>query len=240
MVAIDEGRFDSIFESIGFSKNEIKVYLDLVKQESSTALEISKRTGIHRSNTYDIIRSLISKGFIREMSIESKRVFRALHPDRLKGYLDQKRQEVENVLPELTKYARQHGTTASASWISEGIFVAREILMDLLKLKSSIIMFGASLSHVDYLGRSFLEDFHKERIKNQILMKRIFSKEGVAPPSYLCWHRRHDRFYPSSPESEDISTRGSGAIWHLFNPGPGPGFGIFKVGCCRYWHHRGL
>ena len=28
MVDIDEGRFDSIFESIGFSKNEIKVYLD--------------------------------------------------------------------------------------------------------------------------------------------------------------------------------------------------------------------
>jgi len=172
---MDYEKTERVLESIGFSKNEIKVYLDLIKQDSSTALELAKRTGIHRSNTYDILRSLMTKGFIREMTVGGKRVFRALHPERIRNYLNQKKQEFEEVLPELEKYSKKEDVL-NKSWISEGTFAAREALMDLLKMKESIMVFGASVTYAGGLGKGFLEEFHRERIKNKIVMKRVFTQ----------------------------------------------------------------
>lgn len=59
------------FEQFRLSKNEIKV-LKMLKQfdEGITALDVSRNTDIHRSNTYDALNNLIKLGFC--YSIEKK------------------------------------------------------------------------------------------------------------------------------------------------------------------------
>tara|TARA_Y100000296_G_scaffold84834_1_gene119224 strand:+ start:10164 stop:10352 length:189 start_codon:yes stop_codon:yes gene_type:complete len=61
---MEENKVIGVLESIGFSKNEISIYLDLIRIGKSFAGDISKRTEIHRSNTYDILEKLLEKGIV--------------------------------------------------------------------------------------------------------------------------------------------------------------------------------
>ena len=68
-----ERKILEVLEFIGLHKNERIIYLDLIKNGSSTALEVSKRTKIHRPNTYDALRKLLEKGFISQVKNISKK-----------------------------------------------------------------------------------------------------------------------------------------------------------------------
>ncbi|MED4059701.1 TrmB family transcriptional regulator [Priestia megaterium] len=61
-----EKLIDSLME-IGFSKNESKAYLALLKQSPLTGYEISKQSGVPRSMIYQSINKLVSHGAINEV-----------------------------------------------------------------------------------------------------------------------------------------------------------------------------
>ena len=49
---------EEFLKELGFSGNESKVYLSLLKKGLSTASEISSNTSIHRTNIYDCLEVL--------------------------------------------------------------------------------------------------------------------------------------------------------------------------------------
>lgn len=55
---------DQLFEQIGFSKNEIKVYLCLARLGKSSASIIAKQQQLPRSTTYSVLDSLIDRGVV--------------------------------------------------------------------------------------------------------------------------------------------------------------------------------
>jgi sugar-specific transcriptional regulator TrmB len=58
------------FEEIGFSKNEAKVYMALLKEPAINGYEISKKSGVPRSMVYTIIAKLLAKDAIIELRTE--------------------------------------------------------------------------------------------------------------------------------------------------------------------------
>lgn len=173
-----EAKVISILESIGLNKNEIKIYLDLISHDGSSALEISKRTKIHRSNTYDAIRKLIERGFIREIVDEKKRMFKAVEPEKILDYIKQQEQEVNAVMPFLKNLSCESNEGEGVS-IARGIFAVRESLNGLLELRQPIEVFGASKSAIDTLGTGFMKEFHAERVRKKVSMKHIYSIDTI-------------------------------------------------------------
>lgn len=171
-------KISEILESIGLNKNEIRIYLDLVKSPPSSALEISKRTNIHRSNTYDSLRKLCEKGFAKEIIQDTKKLFQAIEPEKIKDYIKQKQQEFELILPQLKNFAIAPDNSNAVS-ISQGAFSAREALTDLLDLNDTILAYGASNAAVETFGQGFLKEFHAKRIKQKIVMKHIYNKSAL-------------------------------------------------------------
>ena len=53
-----------VLEEIGLSKNEAKIYLTLLRLGNVTATDIIKESGVHRSNVYDVLDSLVKKGCV--------------------------------------------------------------------------------------------------------------------------------------------------------------------------------
>ena len=91
-------------ESIGLSKNEVIVYLDLLGVGKSSAGDISKRVDIHRSNVYDTVEKLIKKGIITQTFEENRKVFYPISPKKLLDYFKQKEYDLETnkeILPRL-------------------------------------------------------------------------------------------------------------------------------------------
>jgi sugar-specific transcriptional regulator TrmB len=172
-----EEKINDLLASIGLSKNERIVYLDLIKYGKSTALEIAKRTSIHRTNTYDALRSLQEKGFINELIDDKKRTFSARKPDTIVDYIMHQKSEIESLLPHFQSIAREGKQDAEVS-LAKGTFAFREALLDLLALKKPINVYGASNASINIYGLGFLKEFHARRIKEKVMMRHIYNEDA--------------------------------------------------------------
>jgi sugar-specific transcriptional regulator TrmB len=178
-------RATEVLESIGLNKNETSIYLDLVGYPLSGALDISKRTGIHRSNVYDSLRSLIEKGLVKKEILQKKSVFEAVPPSKIKEYFRQKQQELEVILPELKRIPYENNDNENRISITEGKFALREAATELLEFNSPILTYGASKENVEAFGEGFLKEFHKKRVKKGIPMKHIYNADTIDRINFL-------------------------------------------------------
>ena len=117
---------ESILETIGLTKNEIKIYLALLELGSSTSGAIIKKTKIHTSKVYDGLERLANKGLVTHVIISNTKNFKAVSPDRLLDFLEDKKKEIseeeneiKNILPQL-KLLQQVKTDDTQAEIFQG------------------------------------------------------------------------------------------------------------------------
>ncbi|MBI2135800.1 hypothetical protein HYU06_01895 [Candidatus Woesearchaeota archaeon] len=85
----------------GLTFNEAKVYLALLKLGSANVNEITKKSGVHRVNGYDILDRLTEKGLVSSIISSKKKVYKAVNPERLTELIKEKEYLIEKALPEL-------------------------------------------------------------------------------------------------------------------------------------------
>ena len=61
-IASNDKSYDFLI-NIGFTLNEAKVYLALVKFRLLNGYEVAKESGVSRSLVYDVLNRLVTKGF---------------------------------------------------------------------------------------------------------------------------------------------------------------------------------
>lgn len=97
-----------ILEGLGLSPNEAKIYETLIEKGESSVSQISISAKIHRRNTYDAIQRLINKGLCFEIFSAKENLYNAVDPGKLLELTEEKKQEVEKILPDLLmKFARR-------------------------------------------------------------------------------------------------------------------------------------
>ena len=96
-------KISNILESSGLSRNEIKIYLALLELGSTTSGPLIKKTQIHTSKVYDGLERLANKGLVSHVIIANVKHFKAVNPDRLLDFLDEKGVEIENQKEEIKK-----------------------------------------------------------------------------------------------------------------------------------------
>lgn len=87
---------EQLLRGMGLSKNEIKIYLILLKLGSTTTGAIIKQTGIHNSKVYDGLERLANKGLVTHVVVADTKHFRAVNPERLLDFLDDKKKSIED------------------------------------------------------------------------------------------------------------------------------------------------
>ena len=95
---------ETILEEIGLTKNEIKIYLVLLKLGSTSTGAIVKETGVHASKVYDGLNRLADKGLVTHVIIANTKHFKAVNPDRLIDFLEDKKKSIETQEDEIKKY----------------------------------------------------------------------------------------------------------------------------------------
>lgn len=162
---------------LGFGKNEIDVYTALLGLGESTVLQIYKKVGIHRSNIYEALESLIKKGLVSNIENPVKKYY-ARDPKCLLSFIKSKEMEYGQVSEELkntitirneNKVGKTHGNLAF-----------KDALFSLLELKGPIYAYGIKEDPNETLSLTF-DLFHRERIKRKIKMRLIYhaGKQGL-------------------------------------------------------------
>lgn len=163
-----------LLTSLGLSKSESIIYLDIVFNGLSSIIDISKRINIHRPNIYDSIRRLKEIGIIIEILEGDSKKFKSIEPKKLKLCLKQKENELEKFIEDIKKIPKKENNEETVA-VLKGISIKREFL-NILDLKKPI--FVSMNPKFEIEDKKFIEEWNTKRTKNNIPIKIIFSKES--------------------------------------------------------------
>ena len=119
-------------KKIGFSEQEIKIYLALLRIGPSTASRVASEAGIDRATTYRFLDSLIGKGAVSYFVTNNVKRFSAAHPSRLVEDLREKTKQMELIVPELEGLILQSGEETRVE-LYKGKEGLKSIMKDILR-----------------------------------------------------------------------------------------------------------
>ncbi len=154
--------------SIGLAKNEVKIYLALLELGPSLMGQICAKTNIHRRNVYDSIGMLKDKGFACSTMVNNRNVFEAVSPKRILDILDEKKSNIQEILPKLLI---SH-TNSQSVRVYAGRSARKVIFEDKLNYKEEQLVLGAH--EPSSKSASFVENYHRRRIQKKIHLKMLF------------------------------------------------------------------
>ncbi len=92
-----------ILEHIGLTRNEVFVYLELLKSGSTLAKNVARNINMHRTSVYTCLQRLHKKGLVAVATHDKKTYFEAVDPTKLLSLLKEREERLMNILPELKK-----------------------------------------------------------------------------------------------------------------------------------------
>ena len=170
-----------VLESLGLTKTEAVVYLMLVKKGSSTAYRVSKEAQIYKANTYMAIDSLIRKNLAIKTEINGKQIIKAVPPEEFINNTERQKERLQSILPLIQRNFEQDYEEVSVFTGLESFF---NVFYKLLDQKQSIYVFDIP-DYVPELVKTYIDKFHKVRIKKKVKMYHIYDYNAKERIHYL-------------------------------------------------------
>jgi len=167
-------------KNLGLSDNEAKVYIAMLKLGLATVLEISAKAGVNRPTTYVQIESLKKLGLASIQIKGKKQLFIAESPDQLefivdreKKAIEQKKEELVKLLPELIDLFNVSGDKPQVRFFEgkEGLIKMQD---ELLKSKSKEVV-GFSTDAILKILPGHPQKYSPRRVEKGIKAKLIYT-----------------------------------------------------------------
>ena len=170
--------------TVGLSDGETRIYLGLLKLGSSTVAKITKEVKIHRTNVYDFLEKLLTKGLVNYVIKGGVKYYKATHPNKLFDFVKEKENVVNTILPDLTKLSDFTKEELSVE-VYEGVEGVKTLLKDVLREGKDHVIFGIDetmfkekLGHfMDWYFREEKKIGFKERILTRDNVKFVYEYE---------------------------------------------------------------
>ncbi|NQZ84855.1 MAG: TrmB family transcriptional regulator [Nanoarchaeales archaeon] len=167
---------------LNFTKQESKIYIQLVKTGNNTANSLAKETKLNRTNVYDALQRLVQKGVVSYIYKNKIKCFEVNAHRSIIQFVEEKKKELKNsqkiILKEFDSILKQNSTKNKP--LDASIFMGKKglklVFEDMLIKKQPISIIAAkSLQLRSFLGPYFLL-WHKKREKLQINQRSLFPK----------------------------------------------------------------
>lgn len=199
--------YERVFEGLGLSKNESKIYETLVRESNLPVGLIAKRSRIHRRNVYDALNRLVERGLVFEILEHRESRFQAVEPKKLGELLEEKQIALDRVLPELSSLyesvPREHSVC-----IYRGVEGWKNYMRDILRVGEDFYCIGAKGAWMDHRIMNFFPRFIREANKKKIGYYHLFDHEVSELKHEIVTHvGKHYKFLPkgySAPAAVDI------------------------------------
>lgn len=165
-----------LFQDLGLSPNESKIYHALITYGGSGVSTISLRSKVHRRNAYDAVHRLIEKGLVYEVFSSGETVYEAVEPGKLLEFIQEKELRLQKELPGLLSAYRDHRAPQRA-YIYKGIEGMKNFLREALKVGEDMYEFGAKGGWFDPRLATFTGWFLEEAKKKKMKFHHIFDWE---------------------------------------------------------------
>lgn len=160
-------------KTLGLSANEAKVYLAILELGESTVLPMAQKAKLPRTYCYDLLDSLVKRGYISYIEKRGRRRYSAIQPRFIKQIALDHFRDFDTVLPDLESLYQQAPARPRVRFFEdkEGLLaIHNEILIE----AKEIIIFGSTEQWI----RSFSDyyDFISSLVKKGIKIKDLAKK----------------------------------------------------------------
>jgi len=192
---------------LGFSTNEAKVYLALVKLGSGTTSDITKESGVHRVNTYEIIDKLVNKGLVSSLKKATKTIYSVGDPKNILRFIEQKEEIAKQLVPELSGLYNIKRRQEEVFYFTEpeGIITAYYMMLD----EKVPVMYGLGVTGLLRKAlRHRHERFNADRIAAGVKCKGLYYESVRAEKEKIKEKLFEIRYLPDSfktPATVDIA-----------------------------------
>jgi sugar-specific transcriptional regulator TrmB len=163
-------------EQLGLSKDEAAIFVCLL-EAPKTQLQLSRATGIVRSNVYRIVDGMAGKGLISEQTTENGKVIAAAHPEVLRLQVveqetlaQQRRSGLEQLLPMLQSFQQQDADFSTRTYT--GIGGLKQMLWNELKSQTEVLLFSSDNLDIP-TGRRWAERYRLEVVSRGVRVRGI-------------------------------------------------------------------
>ena len=190
---------------LGLTKTETSIYLFLLESGFSTPPQIAKATGIARTNTYNVLGSLIGKGLVEEHQEGKRKAYLARDPQALMNSFEQRREVLARILPDLRLL---HTTQKNKPKIQfyDGWESVKDIYRQATESKE-ILAIGSTKRLVD-LDPKFFGDFEKTLKERGVILFDVLtpsSREVAEHTTSVVLKELYDYVY-FPEDAEDMLT----------------------------------
>jgi sugar-specific transcriptional regulator TrmB len=158
---------------LGFSTNEIKVYLSLFELGKVRAKEIIDLTGLHRNIVYTALEELVKRELVTKTSVGGVAEYVANEPDNLVREIEQKKELARQVAEELKKKQIEKPREITVYEGFEGVKKSREKVFNYKKGDEMYILGASTLSSTPEYEK-YWRKFHDKREKLGIGLKILY------------------------------------------------------------------
>ncbi len=174
----------TFLKSLELSDKEIMLYLAGLKLGSTRAALLSRKTGLTRQHTYDLLKSLEQKGFVSKMGKDYGQRFIMEDPKNLTNILERKKQKIEKlnenlgkIMPEFESFYNPKGIMPKIKFFEE-IEGIKGIFEDMLNCSSKKHFYLGSFKELlEILGKDYLDNWIERRIRRKIFSMAVRIKE---------------------------------------------------------------
>lgn len=164
--------------NLGLTEAQANAYIALVKNGKLTPPQLSKITGVNRTNAYMLLDRLVELNLAKKAEGTSKATYRALNPSNLEELVRKGRREalkreelVKNAMPELLSFFYTYSEQPGVRFFQgrDGIL---EMYDDILRTGKTLhLVRGATDKEV--VGQAELRKFISQRVEKQIRIKAL-------------------------------------------------------------------
>ncbi len=164
---------------VGLTNTEAKIYLMLLDISKSQAGILARKTGIHRRSVYDALDRLIEKGLVAYMVENGLRYYIPEDPQRLQNLIDEKRDEIYSILPQLhAKFGQDKGKQETLFFRGkQGI---KSIFEDQIATGEDVYIIGASPVAREII-KYYLPHYTNKRVAAKMKLHLLYygDREGL-------------------------------------------------------------
>lgn len=176
------GETDSLkisLQAFGLEPEEADVYIEILKNNSITALQLSKNLKIARTKIYRLLDKLIDKAFVSENVDGYGKKFTAVSPDKLNQILKSKEQEViqmknsvDSIINSLTEIQNQDKNISKILHYkgSEGL---KQVSWNSTKAEGVLRIFELATNMDEFMPADFNEKIRYELAKNNVEVRQL-------------------------------------------------------------------
>jgi len=165
---------------LGLTESESTIYHSVLKLGVCTVRDISKNSGFHRTNIYDVLEQLKEKGLITFFKEGKSTKYRVTDPNNLYEFLREKKELLDKIFPDIEKLHK-----GSAEEIQVEVYKGEEgmksAFRDMIREGKAMYAFGVKGQLREKLP-VFAKQWLRDAKNKKIALYGIYTEKN--PPSY--------------------------------------------------------